>query len=348
MRAGKRVLLAVPAREWLEPSRGAVVMAAMLVVFLVGGSSGAWVQSQALLVSASALLLGYAICGLGAAEMLRHLWLLRFALACLALVAWQLVPLPGAIGHGLPGHALVAQIEAATGLGAVGRPISLVPFTTSAAFFGLLLPAAMLLLGLRVDAGASRRLLLLVIAIGLASGIWGLVQLGSPAGGPAYFYRVTNPGATVGFFANRNHQALLLAMLLPMMAAAMAFLRPRSLPPQLRAGLFLGLCAVVLALVLLAGSRAGLLSAGIGLGGAGLLYYRSHSGSQSARAPIGLRVLLAGVALTLTGMAMVALSRATALDRLLANWLGLRQLFPSLSTGRTGGLARSGEPRPCP
>jgi O-antigen ligase len=87
-----------------------------------------------------------------------------------------------------------------------------------------------------------------------------------------HFYSVTNPGSEVGFFANRNHQAALLAISLPMIATWIT-LFPGTGLQRLGRQLIASLVALFMtAMAIATGSRAGLVLVLIGaLSGALLL-----------------------------------------------------------------------------
>ena len=237
----------------------------------------------------------------------------------------HLVPLPPALWHALPGRELVADIDARVGLAAIWRPISLAPQETRNALFSLFVPLAILLGGAGLERPRLERLLPVVVAIGLVSGLLGLLQLTGPSTGPLYLYRHTNYGAATGLFANRNHQAMFLASLFPMLAALVTArarhehaLRDRY--GALAAGFFL------IPLLLITGSRAGIVVGVLGLASVPLLL-RLDGTPVSARASAPGRRRLrsaaipvaAGVVLVVALAALtIGLSRAEAIDRLFA------------------------------
>lgn len=93
----------------------------------------------------------------------------------------------------------------------------------------------------------------------IASVLFGILQLLGPENGWMYLYRISNFGMPVGFFANRNHQGLLVAIgiLLSAYVAAKAIKeRHASLLALTAAG---GAALLFLPFLLVNGSRAGLL-----------------------------------------------------------------------------------------
>lgn len=133
------------------------------------------------------------------------------------LIAAQLVPLPPDMWASLPGretHAAVAR-EAGT---LVWRPLSLSPDRTLGSLAGLLPATAVILLALHLDLKKRVRLAHWVVGIACVSATLGLVQLAS-GGESFHLFRTTSENSAVGLFANRNHQGVLMACALPLLAA---------------------------------------------------------------------------------------------------------------------------------
>jgi len=194
----------------------------------------------------------------------RNRWLFILASAVVILVSAHLVPLPPALWQALPGRELVVAIDRLAGLEGIWRPLSLDPRGTWNALWALCVPLAALVLAVQLDGRGQYRLLVLLIALGLLSALIALLQILGSSNGPLYLYRVTNFGQAVGLFANRNHQAVMLATLLPMIAAAL--IHRRSAAAGFLTGGKASLAAYILAalflvpLILITGSRAGLLA----------------------------------------------------------------------------------------
>lgn len=290
----------------------------LLLVFLTGGGSRSDVSSLAILRPASALLLGFAFWGLTRAQMLRHRFILAMAAAIVAFVLIQLLPVPPALWSLLPGRSLIVDIDAAAGLGAVWRPISLVPSATWNALFSLIPPLAVLILAVRLGGEERWWIALLLIGIGLFSALLAVLQLGGDPKGALYFYRVTNEGSAVGLFANRNHQAVFLASLFPLLAAYASAARPSKVDARMRAAAALAIGVFLLPLILVTGSRMGFVTAIIGLVSVPMLYTMPAS-----RRPltVGRRRLLQGlVVVGVAGIVAVTilLGRAVAFERIIA------------------------------
>lgn len=246
------------------------------------------------------------------------LWLLGgFAL----IFAIQLVPLPPGVWTSLPGRELFAGTMAVARLDLPWHSISLIPESTWNALLATL-PGFAALLALAVT--RTRDLYWMVVALAvlaLLSGIIGLVQISS---GNMYLYAVTNKGSGVGVFANRNHQAALLALTLPTLTVAAALL-PGSLSAS---GRYLGTALIgifLVPLIVVTGSRAGLVLMLIGVAGALTLARSSRTliPAPKDRAPRRHRVWhrkwrgVAAGAVAAVIVAIAMLANAPALERLL-------------------------------
>lgn len=252
------------------PVRTIVAIAALGTICAFGGASRIDVLSQIIVQWVAAATIAYAWIHRGRGEALPRTPLyLVMALAVLLLL--QIVPLPPGLWQALPGRALFAEIDAATGLQETWRPISLVPDATLSSLLGLIGPAAALACFSLVPRERWHYLLLALLGLIVGSTILGLLQVGAP-NGALYFYRVTNYGSPVGVFANRNHQAILFALAAPLLVAALLgwkspFASARLFKPALFS-IFL-LCLVA---TLVNGSRIGFISFVIGVVGAAAMY----------------------------------------------------------------------------
>jgi hypothetical protein len=310
------------------------ILVLLVVTFSFGGSSRNDVAALDLLRPVSVLSLGV---GLIFIER-RHLGGYRAVAAIIVMAAllpaMQLVPLPPQLWQGLPGRQLVAEIDAAADLGALWRPLSLAPPETLNALGFMVLPLAVMLLAMQLSPRWRMALVALPIAFGLVGALLGVAQMLGDGRDDLYPFDVTNKGLSVGLFANRNHHAVALACLVPLGAAALHLVWPESWRKEARlvAGL-LGMGFLVL-LVLLTGSRAGLIAALVALASIILMAPRPDVFATTSR------TLSDGAAIT-TGLVVIAgliaaavwQGRDLALDRLLGSTPGegLRaQLLPTL------------------
>jgi len=140
----------------------------------------------------------------------------------------QLIPLPPTLWSVLPGRDIIAEILATAQTPISWRPISLLPIETWRALLSLLPAVGMFLATLGLERGARQRLLILAVAIGVASALLAMLQVLGGRESSLYFYAFTNAGRGVGFFANANHFAAFEYALLPLGAAALAETRARS------------------------------------------------------------------------------------------------------------------------
>lgn len=295
-------------------------LAFVLLVILTGGSllfgggSRADVLSLPLVYGLAALLLGAAALLVRREDLagLRAPLVLLAALAALMLA--QLIPLPPAIWRALPGREAYLPGLDAVGLGREWRPLSLTPDATLYALVALFPVAAALLI-----APLSGRLLSgIVPVLLLACGASALVGLLQAAGTLPSFYRISNHGSAVGLFANRNHQATLLVLAFPLLAAWAV--SPYADPAQARARAIIAGCAAaaVAPLLLVTGSRGGVVFALVALAGSGALWWRSRpprGRRRASRAQLGIAAGIAAAAL-LPAAAVLLFARDKAFGRL--------------------------------
>jgi hypothetical protein len=246
---------------------------------------------------------------------------LVFGAVAALVVAFQLVPLPPSIWTALPGRMRYA-FDAQAGLGPVWRPLSLTPDLTINALLALPVPLAAAL-WMRV-AGASGRSIALyaLFAVGIASAVLGLAQLATGADTALRYYAVTNADSAVGLFANRNHNAVMLAITIPLLAlwAGLAGREART-RGMARSWIALGAALFVAAMAAVTGSRAGVLLTAITGGLAILLYLQlrrawAPASRRTTAHPAAKWLPVAGAATAL--LLAVLLSQSVAVRRLLA------------------------------
>lgn len=302
-------------------SRPAYILSLALLTFafLIAGGARDDIVSLLLWRPLSMVLLALSIALCWRAAWDRERPLLVFALAVVALPALQLVPLPPAIWTSLPGRDLLVEIYRDAGMVLPWQPLSVAQARTWNALFSLAAPLALLVAGLSLHEHWQRRLVVLLIILGFVSGIIGLVQAIGPAKGPLYLYRITNNGLSVGLFANRNHQAMFLAMIYPLLAANLSFFKGK--PDQLlfRRAITIAGGLLLLPLILMTGSRAGLILAFVGIAAAWWVYKSPVAQARAADRQADRRVRLvifAMVALLMLVVTIVVL-RTPAIERLI-------------------------------
>jgi O-antigen ligase len=296
------------------------LVAFLILTFLTGGGSRGDIQSLIVLRPAAVIFCGIALWSLRWKHVTENRFLIGMAASIFALVGSHLLPLPPSIWGALPGREIITEIDKVAELGEVWRPIAMVPSAAWNAFYSLFVPLAVLLLGVQLSQEDSRNLLPWVLGLGLLSGLLGLLQsIGNPQG-PLYFYRVTNEGSAVGLFSNRNHQAILLATIFPMLAVTASTNIASEEQANARVWASLAAATVLVPLVLVTGSRTGLIVGLIGLLTVILVYHKPRAINPRKRKSnrfnqIPLIIFLSFICLV--GVTVIA-SRAVALQRLLS------------------------------
>ncbi|QJB69760.1 O-antigen ligase family protein [Parasphingorhabdus halotolerans] len=293
----------------------------LILTFITGGGSRADIQSLVILRPAAIIMCALALLTLKLEHIKAYRYLFVIATIIFLLVGSHLVPLPPSIWRALPSGELVSKVYELAGIGEVWRPLSMVPSTTLNAFYSLFVPLAVLLLGSQISAEESFSLLPFILIFGLLSAFVGLLQIMGAPDGSLYFYRITNNGSAVGLFSNRNHQAILLAMLFPMLAVyASAGGRRELNKTKFRNGIMISAGAVLIPLLLVTGSRAGLVLGTFGLMAAFLFYSKSVSNRSEIRKVGKWRIfgIVVGFGTLSLGAITALMSRGEALQRLFA------------------------------
>jgi O-antigen ligase len=291
----------------------------LLILFATGGASRTDVQSLIILRPMSIIVCALACMTLNRGHFAGRAWLLGWAGAIFLLALLHLAPLPPSIWASLAGRQDLVDVEELAGLSGIWRPLTLAPMNGWHALLSLFAPLAVLLLGIQLNRDDLFRLLPLVIALAALSGLLGLLQVIGDPQGSLYFYRITNNGSAVGLFANRNHAATLLACLFPMLAVYAATARGEADTVGMRQLMAAAIAIVLVPLILVTGSRSGLVSTVIGLSTAAILY-RQPTEVRTVRRGKPDRVkalpVLGGIALISLAFLTYFLSRAEAIERL--------------------------------
>lgn len=288
------------------------------LVFFTGGASRVDPLSLAILRPVSVFLSVVALLTLR-----RDHWRGRKSLAVImaalfGLALSHVIPLPPGIWQSFPGRAEIVEIDALAGLGDVWRPLTLTPMNGWHAINSLFVPLAVLLIGVQLSKEELLHMVPVLIGLGIVSALFGIVQIVGGANSPAYLYRITNSGSAVGLFANRNHAALMLAMLLPLLATYVTTTPGASGQVELRKISAFAIALVVLPLILVTGSRAGLVFAAVGVASMFLLY-RPVAVRALRRGENPLRLVsfpvLGGMAVLLAAVSTILFSRAESIER---------------------------------
>ena len=146
-------------------------------------------------------------------------WVLAFCFALAFLPLIQLVPLPPWVWTRLPGREEMAEVFDLLGSRTPWMPVSVSPHATWLSWLSLLPPMAIFLAAIQLGYRERRTLSLVVIAVGVVSAFLGLIQVAQGPTSALRFFAFTNNTEAVGFFANRNHFAALLYVVLLFAAA---------------------------------------------------------------------------------------------------------------------------------
>ena len=190
------------------------------------------------------------------------------ALLPLCVPLLQLLPWPESLWGAAPARLQLAGELASAGV-APERRWTLVPLATERAGLWMLPAVALFLATLQFNVVQRRRLVLIVLGFALVSVFLGAAQQAGGADSALRLYSVTNTQSAVGFFANRNHFAGLLALALPLAllstVQAMEAADDTDTNHYLRGLVGIGVCALLILGVALAASRAALLLAPLGV-----------------------------------------------------------------------------------
>jgi hypothetical protein len=148
-----------------------------------------------------------------------------FVIGLIAVPLIQLIPLPPALWHQLPGKDLPLQLLSLVGLANEWRPISLDPEATIGTALELLPGLAMFFAVLHLSGRDRLRLVCVFIAIALLSAVLGTLQKASGEAETLILFETAHSAYGPGLFVNRNHQAIFLLLGMLMTSAVARILR---------------------------------------------------------------------------------------------------------------------------
>ncbi|WP_408590197.1 O-antigen ligase family protein [Novosphingobium sp.] len=193
------------------------------------------------------------------AQVDRRMWLLAFLIVLVP--AAQLVPLPPAIWHGLPGRTI--EVEALTLLGKqdAWMPVSMTPARTLASLLSMACTAAVMIIIAALKPAARNYVCAAIAVVAFASIILGVLQVSDRYGVAWAFYQNAAPGFLNGFEANRNAQTEVLKIGMLAAGVVMTTLGVRvavGYGTWLWLGALIGILSIFSLAVVLTGSRTGM------------------------------------------------------------------------------------------
>ena len=292
-----------------------------LTLLLFGGSSRGDVIQLTLLRPIAILVAGFGFWTLRWHHVVKHRFLVIMAAAITLLAGSHLIPLPPSMWMSLPGRQLIVDVDQSLGLGNVWRPITMAPAFGWNALFSLGIPLAVLVNGIQLTREDLTRIGPALIAGGIASAFLAFFQLFGTPNGILYPYSIRLQGPeAVGFFANRNHQALLIAAMFPLLAAYAARQGVSVRLDKRRFIVALVLGAFLIPLLIVTGSRAGLAVGIVGLISTPFIFMRGARVRRSDKSLSMWWKLLAGATAVLAiGGLSIATNRSIAIQRSLAS-----------------------------
>lgn len=297
--------------RWEARSIIAAVLLGLLLAFGGGGSPAPFSELLCQLFAAAAL----AAWAFAAEDSARRDWRLVAVAGLIAIPpALQLIPLPPALWHTLPGREAMRASLDLIGLGESWRAMSIDPATTLASLLSLFPPLLVMIMAARLAAPQRRLMIWVVAGMALLSVLVGAAQIAGGGSGFLSFYG-SSDGILYGFQANRNAEVDVLLIGLLALAAGWASLRDlHGAPPS---WLFAGLGAVLLLGAVLTGSRTGIALALPVLGTVAAIVRppRPAAAKSTAR-----RLLLAIAALLVPIALAAALWRNAAIGRVAARF----------------------------
>lgn len=195
----------------------------LLLALTIGGASRANDISLFVLTSASLVLLSAALLLPGQFKDVKEARPLLYLVG--TLIGWtliQLIPLPSVIWLNFPGRDNIADGFKILGQPLPAMPISLTPDRTLKALLGFIPPLVCFLLGMKCSIRKLSGMVLIgACVISPISVTLGVLQIFSIDDSHLYFHSSTNHGSPVGFFANANHQAIFLVILIPLLCVVL-------------------------------------------------------------------------------------------------------------------------------
>lgn len=210
-------------------------------------------------------------------------WFVYWLTAVALLILLQLLPIPASLFARLPQRAdVIADLHQA-GVQRAWLPMTLDLWGTVRTGLAFATFAAMALLAMTLTQAARRRLLILALLLAIPMALLGFAQAAAGQAPGLRFHGYHHPMGAIGLFANRNHFADLLGMLLPfalLFAAQAQSCRQRAL-----ATAWYALTVILMLAVALSFSRAGIAVAMLAVA-ASLVFLRPEAGRSRHVMPL--------------------------------------------------------------
>lgn len=303
-RSGRRTRVLVDRSEQTLFFVAAAFISACL---LLTGGAVQWGIPLLIVAALGTTLLAIAIWRGGAEQLRRLPWDAQAALLLIVLAPpLQLIPLPPAMWHALPGRDLVTDLLTSIGVANQWRPLTLdIPSTLVTAAMALWM-LGLFMAVLTLSPPRLRQLVILVLGIAVLHILVGSVQVIS-RGTKLILYSSSQNGFLSGLFANKNHSGLFIAIA---MTWGLWLIPPERLIQRSTLFYLLPLLLLVLLVEFATNSRAGLVLACGGMLGMVVLHFGKLRPRYRRTAIVTLIVVIAlGAALWSTPLAEHLLGR---------------------------------------
>jgi O-antigen ligase len=298
------------------PSISVILLGVLVTgLWLAGGAARPDAPAQVVIRALSLLIMVLAI-GLGPRGQMDGLKSAGMILVAVTAIAMaQLVPLPPKVWMALPGRIFIEPAASLLNEQQPWRPLTLVPGATVNTLSSLLAPVSLIVLLSQIRSEDRRLIPVILLVLAELSTLTGLLQFAGIS--TPTLLSDGEPGSVSGFFANRNHFALLAAI-----GTLLSIALLTTAPTRWRTKAMLLATALVTLNVLAGlacGSRSGVILGilAIMLGGALVVAEPTNK-----RVDPKTRAIFMGTALIATALAVVLASgRAVSIDRFMAGSL---------------------------
>ena len=311
-RRGGRSLSRSPARDTVR-SRAWIGGGFLILCFLLGGSSRFVLLSDVPVRLVSTAAIGAALWRMPIADRVRARPFAWAVIAIGTLMAAQLVPLPPGLWAALPGRGAYQDALTSVDLADRWRPMSISPDLTLESLLALLPLMAAALLFAPMNTRERRLMLDILIACLIGSAVLAVTQIVSQS---FYLYDITNQGSGVGLFANRNHEALFISLGIVLVFGRTCLFdaNNRAFSPMVLA--MVG-AAALFPILIVTGSRAGLIAGVLALLASMLIFMRGTFQRQRGRKRFFLSIGMVCLFVAAGALATMS-SRQLAIQRLFA------------------------------